>query len=226
MNSKIFRQYDSRWGKLKYPSGAYTVANSGCGLCAVTHNVIEIPQYKNYTPKTIRPYMVQFATKGNGTLWAGIKTALEHYGYKVHWNTSDSMSTIFKVLETSLKRGVILFGSTRGPDGTVWTTSGHYIAFTDYKVVKGKHYFYLKDSGGRRHDKWWCYEKSMKGDVRQVYICTSLKSSSKKKKSVETIAKEVIAGKWGNGSDRTKKLKAAGYNPSEVQKKVNELLKK
>ena len=66
----------------------------------------------------------------------------------------------------------------------------------------------------------------MKGDVRQVYICTSLKSSSKKKKSVETIAKEVIAGKWGNGSDRTKKLKAAGYNPSEVQKKVNELLKK
>ena len=73
MNSKIFRQYDSRWGKLKYPSGVYTVANSDCGLCAVTHNVIEIPQYKNYTPKTIRPYMVQFATKGNGTLWAGIK---------------------------------------------------------------------------------------------------------------------------------------------------------
>ena len=45
------------------------------------------------------------------------------------------------------------------------------------------------------------------------------------KKSIATVAKEVIAGKWGNGDDRVQKLKDAGYNPTEVQKKVNELLK-
>lgn len=45
------------------------------------------------------------------------------------------------------------------------------------------------------------------------------------KKSVTEIAKEVIAGKWGNGDDRKKKLTAAGYDYSAVQKKVNELLK-
>ena len=89
------------------------------------------------------------------------------------------MSDIFKALETSLKRGVLLFGSTKGPDKTVWTTGGHYIAFVDYKVVAGKHYFYLKDSGGRKHDKWWCYEKSMKNDVRQVWICTGTKETQK-----------------------------------------------
>ena len=44
------------------------------------------------------------------------------------------------------------------------------------------------------------------------------------KKSIEEIAKEVIAGKWGNGSNRKKKLEAAGYNYSEVQAKVNYLL--
>lgn len=44
------------------------------------------------------------------------------------------------------------------------------------------------------------------------------------KKSVTTIAKEVIAGKWGNGSDRKKKLESAGYNYNEVQKEVNRLL--
>ena len=44
------------------------------------------------------------------------------------------------------------------------------------------------------------------------------------KKSVDVIAKEVIDGKWGNGATRTQKLSAAGYNPSEVQAKVNELL--
>lgn len=43
------------------------------------------------------------------------------------------------------------------------------------------------------------------------------------KKSVTEIAKEVIAGKWGNGEDRKKKLKAAGYDYDKVQAKVNEL---
>lgn len=44
-------------------------------------------------------------------------------------------------------------------------------------------------------------------------------------KTIEAIAKEVIAGKWGNGDDRKKRLQAAGYDYTAVQKKVNELLK-
>ena len=47
---------------------------------------------------------------------------------------------------------------------------------------------------------------------------------SEAKKSITDIAKEVIAGKWGNGADREKKITAAGYSFDEVQKKVNELL--
>lgn len=45
-------------------------------------------------------------------------------------------------------------------------------------------------------------------------------------KSVDEIAKEVISGKWGNGQDRINRLKAAGYDPTAVQNKVNELLGK
>ena len=44
------------------------------------------------------------------------------------------------------------------------------------------------------------------------------------KKSVDAIAKEVIAGKWGNGEARKTALTNAGYNYSEVQNKVNALL--
>ena len=44
------------------------------------------------------------------------------------------------------------------------------------------------------------------------------------KKSIEDLAKEVIAGKWGNGTDRKDRLTEAGYNYREVQDKVNELL--
>ena len=43
-------------------------------------------------------------------------------------------------------------------------------------------------------------------------------------KSIDEIANEVIAGKWGNGSARREALEKAGYNYSEVQAKVNETL--
>jgi hypothetical protein len=43
-------------------------------------------------------------------------------------------------------------------------------------------------------------------------------------KPIDIIAKEIIAGKWGNGNVRKQKLKEAGYNPDEVQKVVNSLL--
>ena len=44
-------------------------------------------------------------------------------------------------------------------------------------------------------------------------------------KTVEQLAKEVIKGLWGNGAERKKRLAAAGYDYSAVQKRVNALLK-
>lgn len=46
------------------------------------------------------------------------------------------------------------------------------------------------------------------------------------KKSVDQIANEVIAGKWGNGNTRKQKLTAAGYNYAQVQAAVNKKLKR
>ena len=43
-------------------------------------------------------------------------------------------------------------------------------------------------------------------------------------KSVEELAREVIAGKWGNGQDRKNRLTNAGYDYSKVQARVNELV--
>lgn len=45
-------------------------------------------------------------------------------------------------------------------------------------------------------------------------------------KPIEEVAQEVIEGKWGNGQTRYKRLTEAGYNYSEVQGKVNEILAK
>jgi len=46
-----------------------------------------------------------------------------------------------------------------------------------------------------------------------------------KGKSIDELAKEVIAGKWGNGDARKRALEAAGYNYAQVQARVNALLK-
>lgn len=64
--------------------------------------------------------------------------------------------------------------------------------------------------------------------IIEKYGLTKYDSGEEEKpnKTIDDIAKEVIAGKWGNGTDRRNRLRAAGYNPSIVQSRVNELLKK
>ena len=44
------------------------------------------------------------------------------------------------------------------------------------------------------------------------------------KKSNETLADEVIVGKWGNGTDRKTKLTNAGYDYTAIQSLVNQKL--
>ena len=43
------------------------------------------------------------------------------------------------------------------------------------------------------------------------------------KRSAEEIAREVWMGKWGNDPERAQKLRAAGYNPAEIQAAIKKL---
>lgn len=89
-------------------------------------------------------------------------------------------------------------------------------------VTPGTYYIYNETSTA--------VNVTLKKSVPGAWICkaknvaASRSTSTSSKKSVTAIAQEVIAGKWGNGADRVKKLKAAGYNPTEVQVEVNRLL--
>ncbi len=60
---------------------------------------------------------------------------------------------------------------------------------------------------------------------RELFL-TPVASTESTAIDYEAIAKEVIAGKWGNGSTRKTKLTNAGYDYSKVQQYVNKLLKK
>lgn len=76
---------------------------------------------------------------------------------------------------------------------------------------------------GANNARWKKFRETITG-AKQISTVTPAKTKSKKKSNTE-IAKEVINGKWGNGDARKKKLKAAGYDPSEIQKLVNKMLK-
>jgi LysM repeat protein len=43
-------------------------------------------------------------------------------------------------------------------------------------------------------------------------------------KTIDELAREVLAGKWGNGEERKSRITTAGYDYAAVQAKVNELL--
>lgn len=58
-----------------------------------------------------------------------------------------------------------------------------------------------------------------------AFVTPCQKPTTSSRKSLDTVAKEVLAGKWGNGAERTEKLTAAGYDAAAVQKRVNEMLK-
>lgn len=63
---------------------------------------------------------------------------------------------------------------------------------------------------------------NINGKFLRGYI--ALKFDETKEGTNADIAREVIAGKWGNGADRIKKLRKAGYNPDTIQALVNKML--
>ena len=75
-------------------------------------------------------------------------------------------------------------------------------------------------------------DKLVRGDIlikegSHVVVVVQTENAPKTAvKSVNEVAQEVIAGKWGNGADRQKRLTDAGYDYGAVRKTVNILMKK
>lgn len=116
-----------------------------------------------------------------------------------------------------------------GIEKTYTSWIAHYTSGTD--KYKGEYDMWQNSSTGKVN--------GISGNVDTNYLYRDLFSSIKgtgsssssssssgttSKKSTSEIAKEVIAGKWGNGNDRKKKLEAAGYDYETVQAEVNKQL--
>ena len=72
MNKTVYHQLDSKWSSLPYPTKASSFGATGCGCCACTHIAIEQPWKSDWTPNTLRPWMIKqgFAVVNQGTTWS------------------------------------------------------------------------------------------------------------------------------------------------------------
>lgn len=84
------------------------------------------------------------------------------------------------------------------------------------KIVNNAANPYLLDNG----NLGWVND----GCIVSAATAAPSQPSAPAKKDIDTIAREVIAGQWGNGQDRFNKLAAAGYDGNAVQNRVNEIL--
>lgn len=209
---KTFRQQDSRWGSLTYAKSPYFMSNAGCGPTACADIIVSNPKYAKITPKTTRKYMLDhnYVVNGQGTKWAGIPACLNAYGYNC--KNHATMDGLWEELKKGNRCGVLLFRKgTRG--GVTWTSGGHFVAFTGFRVINGKHYLYTRDPNSARHnDGWFCYETTMMGLVIQVWSCylpSETKNESKKTgtalvaEEAEKVYKAAIGCKHVNGTKAT-----------------------
>lgn len=164
-----YKQADSRWGSKNY-NGSSSMATAGCGPTSVAMLAYAVDGKTN--PWDVAKYMKKngYAVYGNGTAWSGIPAAMKAFGLQDVKNVGVG-SSMDKVWEHMAKGYCAVFLFRAGSRGGVcWTTAGHYVAVTDYKIQNGKHYLYTRDSGGRNHTGWYCYETQMRGLIPQVWV--------------------------------------------------------
>lgn len=220
--SKTFRQYDSRWGKKNY-NGTSTMAGAGCGPTSVA--CLAYNMDTSVTPWKVAKYMKEhgYAIPGNGTAWSGIPAALKAFGCEDVRNPQP-MAEVYMEMKQEGYCAVFLFHKgNRG--GVTWTTSGHFLACSDYKYKNGKHYFYMRDPGQRRHDGWYCYETQMKGLIQEIWTCYCPKLNGKPrvKKGDAPKAERIVAlaerYAYAHGTSSSKYLYPKG-SPKESYKEA------
>lgn len=119
-----------------------------------------------------------------------------------------SFKNYFKLYDGKPQNGMIL-----------WRNNHTGIYYNGHVIEARGRFSGITSSRPYRASDWSC-----------VYIDEKVTYSNKKNDSnvinYNKIAKDVIAGKYGNGQERIDKLTSAGYDASIVQKYVNKILRK
>ena len=153
-----YKQYDSRWKKIKYTitgSSSQTIGSSGCGPTSMA-DIMACWVDKKITPVEMCQYSLKkgFRTRNSGTAWGFYKSIANAYpqGFSKFTQTK-SLAT----LKAALAQGAFAVASM-GPG--YWTSGGHFICV--YKMDNT--YVYAKDpaSSSRKKQKIGDFERQRK----------------------------------------------------------------
>lgn len=148
---------------------------------------------------------------------AGCKFSANYYKQAKRFFTEPEVGDqIFFIVGSDINHTGIV---TKVANGKVFTVEGnssdevktHQYALTNKKIA----------GYGR---PVWSEEASTIADTAPVKPATSQKPQNTALKSEEEVAREVAAGKWGNGKERQQRLKEAGYDYNAIQKIVNQMV--
>lgn len=102
-------------------------------------------------------------------------------------------------------------------------TKGQTVTLDDwYKINDG--WVWGRYTGGTSGKKRYVAVGKPTGKAESSDYLIKVGSTVGSTKSINTLAQEVINGKWSSGTERKQKLEAAGYDYNAVQKRVNEIL--
>lgn len=100
--------------------------------------------------------------------------------------------------------------------GFVEVVNGNTITTIEGNTVQGG-----KSLVGRNKFKW--NDQRIQGYARPLYGA-DIETVAKGTKTESQIVDEVIKGNWGNGDERKRRLKSAGYNYDRIQELINQKL--
>lgn len=152
-----------------------------------------------------------------GYLWSETHTS------KPKYNASQDVSASGMYKNSTTKGDMSTFPALNGT--LVYKKSGTSISHVGIYCVDG----YVYEAKGHKYgvvktlfnkDSWVLWSL-----CPYIDYCDYVNNDDASKKSNDDIANEVIAGRWGNGTERKNKLTSAGYNYREIQDIVNKKLR-
>lgn len=179
-----YRQTDPRWAGMLIGQGSMTMAEGGCGVCAIA-DVVSV------LPPVVAEYMEirGFIYPDAGTVHEGVVPTMQHFGVSGQMLTpgyvnGKMVSEYFSQIYDYVRKGfcaIFLMGGTQTRAGGAcrtdyWSYKGHYIAIVgaqDGKLKAYDPYWDKRDGWHRIDDYGGAYADSYNGNIKKIWTTTA-----------------------------------------------------
>lgn len=193
--SKTFNQAD--WGKVN----GISMAASGCGPSSLASIIFN--KDTSTTPVKVAQWLYNkgyFYT--SGTTRTGITAALNYYGFEsIYYKPEHTGGAIWQEAMAKMKAAkgdwwaiFLVVGTANGGKDNLWTSGGHYLAITDYKLGK----LYVRDSGSKHRTGYYDPE-SLRYDTNCIWFIRKKEAKSTYKGTFPTLPSKGYLAKGDTG---------------------------